>query len=429
MGIFLVVSAAALGLIMQSLSTVRGNADRVYAAALARGEVDTLRSLGSAAIPLGATTRTATTDAGTFTITSTATWVDIGAPTNPCQVGSGVTPGQSYLRVRVDVAGEDLGAPQTVDAIVYPQDSPETQNTGTVTVAVSDDLGQPLSGVTVTGTNGSGGTFQQVTGPDGCIFVPDLVASPPSWTVTVSKPGYITEELNAESQQKAVSELQNTPFAFAYAAPGSITFTAGTGGFPVPSGMPFTFSPDTRNRQPTSFTGYPVAVSGLWPDQYTGWLRPCVGAGEGNDATVALAAGGTATLDLGSTRVELVGPTDATVAVTYATEGRLCNAVYPLGAWNDSLLTKTSLPAGTWRFDVTGATPLAQSVVIEQGLGLCSVSWDVPGAITQEEADELLANPEPEPTATEPAPSDPPADPLIILPEVSEPCPTPTPTP
>jgi prepilin-type N-terminal cleavage/methylation domain-containing protein len=414
MGIFLIVTAATLGLIMTSLTTVRGNADRVYAAALARGEVDNLRTLGSAAIPLGATTRTTATDAGTFTITRTATWVDIGAPTNPCQVGPGVAPGKSYLRVQVEVVGEDLEAAQHVDAIVYPKDTPTTQNTGTITVAVNDDQGEPVSGVLVAGTNGSGGTFQQTTGPDGCVFVPDLVISPPNWSVTVSKSGYITEQLNAQTQQKAVAELQNTPFTYTFDASGSITFTAGSGGFPVPDGMPFTFSPDTRNRQPSSFSTYPVAVNGLWPDQYTGWLRPCVGAGEGNYATTDLAAGSTATLDLGGTRVELVGPKTASVVVKYATTGRLCNVTYTLGGWNASLLKKTSLPAGTWTFEVTGATPLTRTVVLSQGLGLCSVSFNVPDAVTQAEADELLADPE----------YVPPPDGLVILPEVSEPCPT-----
>ena len=43
LAIFLVASAAVLGLIMLSLGTVRENSDRVSAATLARGQLDSLR--------------------------------------------------------------------------------------------------------------------------------------------------------------------------------------------------------------------------------------------------------------------------------------------------------------------------------------------------------------------------------------------------
>ena len=410
LGIFLVVSAATLGLIMKSLETIGGNADRVYAAALARSEVEDLRTLGSAAIPLGASSRSVQTDAGDFLITRTATWVDIGAPTNPCDVGPGVTPGKSYLRVQVDVEGGGLEAPQTVHAIVYPNDTAPTENTGTITVEVDDDLGEPVSGVTVAGTNGAGQTFQQVTGPDGCVFAPDLAAGS-NWAVTISKSGYITEQLTAEAKNGVVvNELQNTPLTFGYTAAGTLTFTAGTGGYPVPTGVPFTFSPDTRNRKPATFTGYPVTVTGLWPDDYTGWLRPCVGAGDGSTASTTLVQGGTSSMDLGGTRVQLVGPVGGTVKATYTGS---CTATYTLGTWDSSLLLKATLPAGAWTFSVTGAPGADKTRTLSQGVGLCSVSWNVPTAVTQAEADELRTDP----TFIEPVGG------LLILPEVSDPCP------
>ncbi len=408
MGIFLVVSAATLGLIMTSLQTVSGNADRVFAAALARGEVDRLRTLGSDEIPLGESTRLEDTDGGQFEVTTTATWVDIGATTNPCQVGPGVVPGRSYLRVSVDVAGGDLDGAQSIDAVVYPRDTAPTENTGTITVSVRDDVSAPVSGVTVTGTNGVGGTFQQITGADGCVFVPDLVAGA-NWTVTISKAGFITEYPNGNSASGVVvNELQNTPLSFDYAAAGSLTFTAGSGGYPVPAGMPFAFAPDTWHRVPASFSGYPTTVTGLWPDQYTGWLRPCVGAGDGSSAVATLAAGGASTLELGGARIQLVGPQGRQVTATYA---GLCTATYTLGTWGTSLLLKSSLPSGTWTLRATGATPAERRIVLASGVGLCSVSWDVPGAVGPSQ------EPTPEPSAT----SSP--EPSIVLPEVSEPCP------
>jgi prepilin-type N-terminal cleavage/methylation domain-containing protein len=410
MAIFLIVSAAALGLIMTSLQTVRGNADRVYAAAVARGEVDYLRTLGSGAIPLGASTRTVSGAGGDFTVTRTATWVDAGVATNPCNVGPGVSPGKSYLRVQVEVVGEELDAPQRLDAIVYPSDTVPTQNTGTVTVVVVDASNAPVPGVTVTGSNGAGSTFQQVTGPDGCVFVPDLVVGA-SWLVTVSKPGYITEELNGEAQTVAVEELQNTPVDVVYSQPGSLTVTAGGGGFPVPEGMPFSLTPDTRNRAPSTFASYPVTVTGLWPDGYDTLFRGCLASGTGSARSAVVGAGETASLDLGGTRIELVGPEGDGVRAIPAAP---CTNEYPLGAWDDTLLKQATLPAGTWTLRSAGVDV---QVVLDDGLGQCSVSWDNPDAITQQEYDDLLADPDfnltPEDLAN-----------LTILPEVSAPCPT-----
>jgi prepilin-type N-terminal cleavage/methylation domain-containing protein len=419
MGIFLIVSAATLSLITTSLDTVRGNADRVYAAALARSEVESLRTLGSAAVPLGASERSVSTDAGDFTITRTATWVDVGAPTNPCEVGPGVTPGKSYLRVRVDVIGGDLEAPQTVEGIVYPRDTPPTENTGTLTVQVSDDVGQPVSGVSVTGTNGAGQTFQQTTGPDGCIFAPDLAAGA-NWSVVIAKPGYITEQPNGQSSSGVVvNELQNTPLTFAYAASGSLIVAAGHSGFPVPAGMPFRFQPNTLNNPANASGGYPVTISGLWPDDYTAWLLPCSASTAGSTASVTLAAGGSAAMALGGTRVELVGPEGENVRAIPASP---CSNDYPLGAWavedRDGLTflvpTGVSLPDGTWTLTSAGES---RTIVLSSSVGRCSVKWPDPNALTEAEYDDLLNDPDLPLT-----PAD--LEDFIIRPEVSDPCPT-----
>lgn len=422
LAIFLMVSAAVLGLIMTSIRTVRGNADRVYAASLARAELDRLRTVTSESITLGQTSRVEPTSAGDFTITTTATWVDIGATVNPCQVGNGVNPGKAYLRVRVDVEGGDLQAPQSVDGVVYPTDIAPTDNTGSLTIAVSDDLGQALAGVTVTGSNGVQ-TFQQVTGPEGCVFVPDLVVDT-DWVVTVSKSGLIAEQPGGATRSGLiVAEQTNTPVTFALAVPGSLVVTAGTGGYPVPAGVPFEFAPDTLDRAPTAFAEYPVTVTGLWPDQYTGWLRPCVGSGDGTDASVELPAGQQAALDLSGTRVQFVGPPGDQVVAEY--DGPGCTTSYALGTWDDSLLIKRTLPAGTWTFRAPGLDPVTQTVELSSAVGLCSVSWDVPGAVDPNA--EPTPTPTPTPTSTEePSPTatpEPSPTPSLTLPEVSDPCP------
>ncbi len=324
--------------------------------------------------------------------------------------------------MRIDVEGGDLQAPQGLDAVIYPTDTAPAENVGTLTVAVTDDQGEPVPGATVTGTNGVQ-TFQQITGEQGCVFVPDLAVGT-SWAVTVGKPGHITESPTGGSDTGvAIEEQANTPLTFALAQPGSLVFTAGTDGYPVPAGMPFEFDPDTLSLAPSAFDAFPVTVTGLWPDDYTGWLRPCVGAGDGSNATAELSAGGTATMELGATRVQLVGPPGENVKAVY-TGGPCATTDYPLGSWNDSLLIKTSLPAGTWTFTAPGATPASKDIVLSEGLGLCSVSWDVPDAVDPD------AEPTPSPTPTgEPTgePSEEPTptpSPTLTLPEVSDPCPS-----
>jgi len=419
LGIFLVVSAAVLGMIIASVQAVNSNADRVYAAALAQTELDALRSAGSDTLVLGQTSRTVGSGASQYTVKTTATWVDIGADVNPCEVGAGVNPGKAYLRVRVDVEGDNLGGPQTVEAVIYPTDTPPSENVGTMTVSVSNASDEPVEGVTVTGSDGVQ-TFQQVTGPDGCIFAPDL-RTEGQWIITVTKPGYITEELTGASRSGViVAEQANTPVGFAMDTPGSLVFTAGTAGYPVPEGMPFQFTPDTLDRAPTTFTTFPVTVTGLWPDSYAGWLRPCVDAGDGSSATAQVTAGSTSTLDFGGVKVQLVGPPGETVTAVYDGEP-LCSAQYPLGTWDDSLLRKATLPAGTWTFTRSGGG-VDKTVVLVPGGDTCSVSWNVPGAVEPGATESST----PEPTTPEPTGSAEPTfspTPTLTLPEVSEPCP------
>ena len=415
LGIFLVVSGAVLGLIVTSVKTVNNNADRVYAAALAQTELDALRSSDAESLVLGQSSKTVGSGGATYTVKTTATWVDIGAIVNPCNVGDGVNPGKAYLRVRVDVEGGDLGAPQTVEAVIYPTDMPPSENVGTMTVAATDASDQPVEGVTVTGSDGVQ-TFQQVTGPDGCIFAPDL-RTDGQWIVSVSKSGYITEQLTGGSQSGVtVEEQKNTPIGFAMDTPGSLVFTAGTSGYPVPAGMPFQFTPDTLDRAPDTFTTFPVTVTGLWPDSYTGWLRPCLDAGTGSSATAQLTAGSTVTMDLGGAKVQLVGPAGESVSAVY--DGGPCASTeYPLGTWDDSLLRKVTLPAGTWTFTVAGGSPASQTVELAEGGDTCSVRWGVPGAV-QPGASE---SPTPAPSGSEEPTSAP--SPTLTLPEVSDPCP------
>lgn len=421
MAVFALVAAAALTMLVSALQTVRENSDRVYAAALARSTAEDLRGQGAYAIPIGETTSTAVTPQGTFTIKTSANWVGIAQQTNPCRVGDGVVPGRTYVRVHIEVTSSKLGAAQTTDTIVQPLDPvPAVNNTGTVTVQVVDQLGAPVSGVQVSGVDASGGSapFAYVTGTDGCVFIPDVLASN-QWRVTIAKPGYIPELVGGDQATQQVQVLKNTPFTFSYAPPATITLTATDAFFPVPANVPFTLIPDPRNRVPASVTTYPVSVTGLWPRPagYTVWLGRCADAQTSAAITVPAPAGGTSTVELVGGRVELVAPKGTAITATHGGDPT-CAPTYQLGTVDQSMLLRAMLPFGQWT--LTASTGEVRQAFLAPEPSVCSVSWPVPGAITSQEASAL---PTPDPSAS-PSPTPP-----LVLPDVSLPCPTSTPTP
>ena len=383
LAIFLVASGAVLGLIMLSLGTVRANSDRVNAATIARAEVDALRTLQTQDIPLGETTQTVDTEAGEYTITRTATWISLGSSVNPCDAGEGITPDGSYLRLNVSVTGGELDAPQDVDALIYPTDAVPSADTGTMTVSVRNSLNQPVSDVRVTVSNTSGQYYDYPSlGAAGCEFIPGLKAGP-DWTVTLTSNKYITENLNAETQIVTVDALGNTPVSFIVEQARSIVFNAKSDGYSAPDGVPFEFEPDTRDRALDTFS-YPATVSGLWPDDYTAWLRPCLGASDNSTNAVkkTLEPGvldpipgvpDPMAMDLQGAKVQLVGRSERNVTVTYSPEAYVPSDLttspcvgdtgepvppptYDLGPWDESRVKKLLLPAGVWTFESGSST-------------------------------------------------------------------------
>lgn len=433
--IFAIVSGALLALVMRGAQTIRGNADRVLAASMARTELDAWLAVGANGVPLGQTSRTVTNQAGTFTVTTTATWIDLALATNPCNVGPGVDPGRSYVRVHVEVTGGELGAPQMADGLVYPEQTAPTEHTGTVTVQVSDNTGAPVPGVTVSLTGGSPTSFTQVTGADGCVFIPDVPAST-QWTVAISRPGFITEEPNGQAAPgTVVTELQNTQKLFTFAMPGTLTFTAGTAAFPVPSGVPFAFTPDKRGLMPTSFTKYPVTVSGLWPTLYNAQLGTCQMALQLGSVSTTLDAGGSGTMALTGGQVEIVAPKDTVITVTNAEPdansptGKCPSGTFTIGTTDATLLLTATLPYGKWTLSAVGpkmavGAPKDQDRYVHPVQSPCSVSWKVPGAIYPSESPTPGVSPSPSDTAVPSPTTSPEPSPSITLPVVSSPCPT-----
>ncbi len=295
LAIFLVASGAVLGLIMVSLSTIRSNADRVYAASLARAELDAIRLLPADEIPIGTQDpREVSTDAGDFTISVTTDWSPLPQEAiSECQAGEGyILGGKAYVNARVSVAGGELSGPQVVDAVIYPNDAGsnvvggEDAKTGTMTIFVSDVDGNPIEDAIVTGklADRPEANFTRET-VEGCGFAPDLPTSA-DWKITLeSLPDGLSAEGEDQAQvAKVVDALLNTPVNFVVARRNSLTVAVSE--FPGFDSELVEFGRTDEGSASDIVEIQPgVAQPQLWPGSYTAWLRPCSGSVQGSFAT------------------------------------------------------------------------------------------------------------------------------------------------
>ena len=335
LAIFLVASGAVLGLIMVSLSTIRSNADRVYAASLARAELDAIRLLPADQIPIGTQDpREVSTDAGDFTISVTTGWS--GLPDDavtPCRAGEGyILGGKAYVNARVSVDGGELGGPQVVDAVIYPNDAgsnaadDEDAKTGTMTISVADVEGNAVAGASVTGrllgtplddgTEQVAQTFTGTTDAEGCVFAPELTTSA-DWKVTVTPPGdYATESAEGLVQDKVVDALLNTPVNFLVAKLSEVTFAVSRPTNITNQVIEFRRA-DQDSASDSVFVDPGVTQSNLWPGTYTAWLRPCEGSVDGTVASAVVGQGETATVTIDVPEVRVYAKPDTVVTATY----------------------------------------------------------------------------------------------------------------
>lgn len=420
MVVFLLVSAAALTMIVGALTTIRGNSDRVAAASIARSQAESLRAAGAYAIPIGQHTSTVVNTQGTYSVATTANWIGVGQTTDPCHVGTGVVPGQSYVRVHVAVTSEKLGAPQTIDTLVYPLDPvPAVNNTGTATVAVANAQGLPVSGVSVSGTDltGAASGLSYTTGADGCVFIPNVPVGT-QWNFQVSKPGYIAETLGGDQIIRQIQALANTPFSFNYDLPSTIKLNVLNDGFDVPANVTISVSPDPLGRAPALVQNFPVSVTGLWPRSagYSAWLGRCSDAATTAATLVSVQAGAISEGTLNGAKIEIVAPQNAVITAVHSdAQGGSggCAETFTLGTVSSSLLLRSKIPFGIWSLSSSlSASKIAISVT--PSTGKCSVQWDIPGAVSASAATQT------------PAPSPSPSNsPLLVYPVVSAPCPAP----
>lgn len=388
-----IVAGATVSIIASALRTTTQNADRVQAASLARTELERLRGLGAAAVPIGLTVSSAADP--DFTISTTANW-QFAVPGSPCQVATTTTPEQVNVQVHIEVTGGRLGAPQTLDAIVPPLEEVPAIPSGSVTAWVRDAAAtpQPVAGVTVTATSTAVGAVSRsaVTGPDGCVFFTGLV--PGAWTIAVgiAPPVMVRPGTEASVSIPALGVGQNVPLSYFVAASAGVELSAGADGFAIPAGLPLrAWLGSWVGTVPATLPlrGVTIPASGdplLWPDPvgYAARLG-CLDAGE--PQPIAVTPGAVTAAALPVTGVEVLGPVGAAVTVTHAAEpggpcvdglslapGILDQVPDPTAPPSPDGRLTTALPAGVWTISVPGVD--ARTIVLgPTSPAPCTVTW------------------------------------------------------
>src|SRR3954452_875676 len=215
-----VVSAAVLAIIALAVlcgidaagnSSAREKA-RAVAASLAEQDQETLRSMDvNKLAAVTETPRVVKVDGTDYTVTSKAEWVTDDAGGTPACGNS--SKNNEYLHIRTTVTSALVGTrikPVVIDSLVAP--STEYSSThGILGIKVVDrnDVAVPAAAINATSTSPSV-SRSGTTDANGCVIFKQLPVA--TYTVTVSRPGYVG------------TDLSNTVTVSQKATPGTVTF-------------------------------------------------------------------------------------------------------------------------------------------------------------------------------------------------------------
>jgi len=361
LGVFAVVSLATVSILVSSLRTVNENEDRVLAANLARSELEQARITGAIGIEPGLTV----SEVNDFIVRRSASWVGVDQSVSPCEA---ISPGQDFLRVSVEVSGRTLAAPQRIDGVI-PGVAPDDA-AGSLTVFVGDRFADPLSDVTITGTDQfhARNNFSVVTGPDGCVFLPELDPSG-SLQVQVQRRvdgiDYIARTPEGTRQQTAIDLDAVSRLNFTLARPAALRFESLAAAYPVPEGIEVSWKELTTGSVIRT-TPLGTTVPGLWPASsgFEAWLGRCTDANprEYGSAPTSfdLTEAQTVNVPVEAARVRIRGlAPEGSVTLRYTgTDPECADLVVDAGAADETGRLSISLPYGSWEFSSDGQTQL-----------------------------------------------------------------------
>jgi prepilin-type N-terminal cleavage/methylation domain-containing protein len=452
MFLFVILSTATAAILIQGMTALRENADRVTAANIARSEIEYLRDLARLdpdIIPIGQFTgaippATApefvsllstdyvdpillNTD---YEINTTSQWVDFASLADPSPDASACDaeyPVATYLRVVVTVSSPTLKEPASLQTNITQQrvaDAVSEDAVGAAAISVVNSATVPVSDVVVTFTD----AFHQennksalTTGFDGCLFLPSLVPTA-SLVVTISRDGYVASPASGTSKTLAISDGVVTKVTFEYAAAATLRFTGNDPDHPLPA--------DLAVQWKVKGTGGSIednaitdVVTGLWPgDEVEAWAGFCPDADPLFTASArssfALSPGATTVAQLPVVPLRIRGLLpDEPVTAIHADD---CDSTLALGRSAETGPLLVGVPYGDRKFRAAGENITPENPLSPPAPGVSAVVVVI--TFTQ---DEIKATPsptatdsgspspsptEPEPTPTEPEPTPTPSD-------------------
>jgi type II secretory pathway pseudopilin PulG len=363
-----------------SLTVVRNNRERIVAANLAAQEMERVRSSAFASLPLGRSDVVETINGQAYTVQRDITWQDQSAGTGPCD---SPTSTEDLLLIEVSVSWTGMGvvAPVESSTVLTPSAGAFDPTKGNIAVQVLGASGAPAAGDTVTITP-SGQT--QFTPASGCAFFRQL--NPGSYTITLSRPGYVDGEGNPTPHQVAgvvANEQVGVPFEFDAASTVAATI-AGPAGAWVPPDLTVHAGSTGLALGSRSFpgTGTTRSLTSLFPFKggYELWAGPCLdsdpeGVTDPNDPQpfwpgaqraelVAVTPGASTTATIVLPAVDLIvtdgagQPEGGGTVVAYRAADAACpgGAVLDAGTVDAAGHALIALPYGRWTLAVSGVS-------------------------------------------------------------------------
>ena len=289
--ILVIIIGAVLTTIDASGRTTAVNKNRSVAAALAEQDQERMRAMSPTALDGYSLSKTVTVNNVPYTVDSKSEWIfDATGATASCENAAGQA---NYLRISSTVTSSVVGTrvkPVAIRSIVSPRVDSFPEDTGTLTVKVTNHLGEPVVGMPVTISPAA--KAPQVTNEFGCAVFSHIAVGP--YTATLNQPNWVNEQRQQEHNASTNVQLEKTTMVgMTYAPAAWITVNFKTGspyGSSNSSGHAVTVSNAKSGDLLTSATGTsPVAslTAGPlfpYPDGYTAFTGRC-GLNDPSDAS------------------------------------------------------------------------------------------------------------------------------------------------
>ena len=201
LSVFAILSGSVAAVAGSGLGLVRNNRDRSIAANLASEDIDAVNQMTFAALVAqegSVVTKTRTVGSESYTVKRDVGWQSTQSGTSICSYTAGGSTSSWILGVNTTVTWPAMSAPAAAavatTAVSPPVGFSPGTNLGSVPVTVRDAAGNPVSGISVSATDGGSNSYSEYTDASGCAF---LLVAPSTYTLSLGTANYVDRQGNA----------------------------------------------------------------------------------------------------------------------------------------------------------------------------------------------------------------------------------------